>query len=32
MSLIPDDSKKCRCKTDVRGETNNPLYDEKFSL
>lgn len=32
MSLIPDDSKKCRCKTDVRGETNNPLYDEKFSF
>ncbi|VDH97352.1 regulator of G-protein signalling 3 [Mytilus galloprovincialis] len=32
MSLIPDDSKRCRCKTDVRGETNNPLYDEKFSF
>ncbi|KAJ8300366.1 hypothetical protein KUTeg_021885 [Tegillarca granosa] len=32
MSLIPDDSKKSRCRTEPVMDSNNPLYDEKFSF
>ncbi|XP_069120607.1 uncharacterized protein [Argopecten irradians] len=32
MSLIPDDTKKSRCKTEMVIDSNNPLYDEKFSF
>ncbi|WAR30627.1 RGS3-like protein [Mya arenaria] len=32
LSLIPDDGKKPRCKTEILKDSNNPLYDEKFSL
>lgn len=32
LSLIPDDGKKAKCKTEVVQDSNNPLYDGKFSL
>ena len=32
LSLLPDDGKKPKCRTEVVQDTNNPLYDEKFSL
>lgn len=32
MTIIPDDGKKPKCKTEIAADTNNPLYDEKFSL
>ncbi|XP_045191341.2 uncharacterized protein LOC123548240 [Mercenaria mercenaria] len=32
LSLLPDDGKKPKCKTEVVQDTNNPLYDEKFSF
>ncbi|XP_064616351.1 uncharacterized protein LOC135480446 [Liolophura sinensis] len=32
MSLLPDESKRTRCKTQVVYDSNNPLYDEKFSF
>ncbi|KAK6196036.1 hypothetical protein SNE40_001339 [Patella caerulea] len=32
MSLVPDESKRTRCKTASITNTNNPLYDDKFSF
>ena len=32
VCLIPDESKRTKCKTDLVHDTNNPLYDEKFSF
>ncbi|CAH1786293.1 unnamed protein product [Owenia fusiformis] len=32
MSLYPDDAKRTHCKTEMVYETNNPVYDEKFSF
>ncbi|XP_061165285.1 uncharacterized protein LOC133174226 [Saccostrea echinata] len=32
MSLVPDDTRKSRCRTDVVNGSNNPLFDEKFSF
>ncbi|ESO85945.1 hypothetical protein LOTGIDRAFT_167700 [Lottia gigantea] len=32
MSLVPDESKRTRCKTASILNTNNPLFDDKFSF
>jgi len=32
LSLLPDETKRTRCKTEIIHETNNPVYDEKFSF
>ncbi|XP_055896512.1 uncharacterized protein LOC106061993 isoform X2 [Biomphalaria glabrata] len=32
MSLVPDESRRTRCKTQVQLTSNNPVYDEKFSM
>ncbi|CAL1540455.1 unnamed protein product, partial [Lymnaea stagnalis] len=32
MSLVPDESRRTRCRTQVQLSTNNPVFDEKFSM
>ncbi|XP_048777843.2 uncharacterized protein LOC125681698 isoform X1 [Ostrea edulis] len=32
MSLVPDETRKSRCRTEVVNGSNNPLFDEKFSF
>ncbi|KAK3797024.1 hypothetical protein RRG08_055080 [Elysia crispata] len=32
MSLVPDDSRRTRCKTHLVPASNSPVFDEKFSL
>ncbi|XP_052222379.1 uncharacterized protein LOC127838592 isoform X1 [Dreissena polymorpha] len=32
LSIIPDDGKKPKCKTEIMYGSNNPVYDQKFSL
>lgn len=32
VSIMPRSQRHARCRTDVVGETNHPVYDEKFSL
>ncbi|KAK3593735.1 hypothetical protein CHS0354_013632 [Potamilus streckersoni] len=32
LTLIPDNGKQSKCKTEVIHDSNNPLYDEKFSF
>nr|XP_022327199.1 uncharacterized protein LOC111126682 isoform X2 [Crassostrea virginica] len=32
MSLVPDETRKSRCRTEVVKGSNNPLFDEKFSF
>ena len=32
LSIVPDELEKSGCKTDVKNSTNNPLFNEKFSL
>ncbi|KAI0227531.1 Regulator of G-protein signaling 3 [Lamellibrachia satsuma] len=32
VSIMPRSQRHARCRTDVVGETNHPVYDEKFSF
>ncbi|KAK3593739.1 hypothetical protein CHS0354_013636 [Potamilus streckersoni] len=32
ISLIPDGKETCKCRTEVIPNSNNPVYDEKFSF
>ncbi|XP_071096723.1 uncharacterized protein [Haliotis cracherodii] len=32
MSLVPDESRRTRCKTQAVLDSNNPTYDDKFSF
>ena len=32
LSLVPDESKRTKCKTETIPDSISPLFDEKFSL
>ncbi|KAL5012145.1 hypothetical protein ScPMuIL_010696 [Solemya velum] len=32
LSLVPDETKRTRCETDIVEDTNDPVFDEKFSF
>ena len=32
LAIVPDELQKSECQTEVKSATNNPLFNEKFSL